>query len=72
MVHFVNTQRLRFFGYATHDLGNNQKVFVSDLERSLVDGFTRSKYCGGMVEVAKAEWVSRALILRSSSITLDA
>jgi predicted transcriptional regulator of viral defense system len=61
-VHFVNTQRPHFFGYALHDLGDNQKVFVSDLERSLVDGFARSKYCGGMIEVAKAVFIGKSRI----------
>jgi predicted transcriptional regulator of viral defense system len=61
-VHFLKTQKPHFFGYATHDLGNSQKVFVSDLERSLVDGFTRSKYCGGMVEVAKAVFMGKSRI----------
>jgi predicted transcriptional regulator of viral defense system len=61
-VHFVKTLEPNFFGYALHDLGNNQKVFVSDLERSLIDGFMRSKYCGGMVEVAKAVFMSKSRI----------
>ena len=62
IVHFVKTLKPHFCGYALHDLGNNQKVFVSDLERSLIDGFMRSKYCGGMVEVAKAVYMGKSRI----------
>jgi predicted transcriptional regulator of viral defense system len=62
LVHFITTREPQFFGYALHDLGNNQKVFASDLERALIDGFTRSKYCGGMVEVAKAVFMGKSRI----------
>ena len=62
MIHFITTRESRFFGYALHDLGNNQKVFASDLERALIDGFTRSKYCGGLVEVAKAVFMGKSRI----------
>jgi predicted transcriptional regulator of viral defense system len=62
MVHFITTRQSQFFGYEIHDLGNNQQVFASDLERALIDGFTRPKYCGGMLEVAKAVFMGKSRI----------
>jgi predicted transcriptional regulator of viral defense system len=62
MVHFITMRPAHFFGYALYDLGNDQKVLASDLERALIDGFTRSKYCGGMVEVAKAVFMGKSRI----------
>jgi predicted transcriptional regulator of viral defense system len=62
IVHFVTTRNSRFFGFAPHDLGNNHQVFVSDLERALIDGFARSDYCGGMVEVAKAIFMAKSRV----------
>jgi len=38
-VHFVSVRNVQFFGFGLHDLGNKHQVFVSDLERSLIDGF---------------------------------
>lgn len=58
-VHFVTTAKSRFFGYDPHDLGKGQKVMVSDLERTLVDGLALPDYCGGIVEVAKAMFMAK-------------
>ncbi len=60
LVHFVTTKSSRFFGYAPHDLGKGQKVMVSDLERTLVDGLALPEYCGGIVEVAKATFMAKS------------
>lgn len=59
-VHFVTTKSSRFFGCAPHDLGKGQKVTVSDLERTLVDGLALPEYCGGIVEVAKAIFMAKS------------
>jgi predicted transcriptional regulator of viral defense system len=59
-VTFVATPSKRFFGTVTHDLGNGRRVSVSDLERSLLDALTLPRYCGGVVEVAKAFFMARS------------
>ena len=61
-VHFVSVRHVQFFGFGLHDLGNKHQVFVSDLERSLIDGFAHSGYCGGLVEVAKATFMAKSRI----------
>jgi predicted transcriptional regulator of viral defense system len=61
-VHFVSVRIPQFFGFAPHDLGNNHPVLVSDLDRSLIDGFAHSGYCGGLVEVAKATFMAKSRI----------
>jgi predicted transcriptional regulator of viral defense system len=53
-VTFVLMPADRLFGIVAHDLGNGRRVSVSDLERSLLDGLALPRYCGGVLEVAKA------------------
>ncbi|MGO9110452.1 MAG: type IV toxin-antitoxin system AbiEi family antitoxin domain-containing protein [Thermoguttaceae bacterium] len=38
----------------------SEKVTVSDLERTLLDGLRQPEYCGGVTEVAKGLWIRRA------------
>jgi predicted transcriptional regulator of viral defense system len=60
VVHFVATPANRFFGTTTHDLGNGRTVIVSDIERSLLDGLALSRYCNGLIEVAKAFFMAKS------------
>jgi len=62
VVHFVATRKSQFFGFIPYDLGNKQGIFISDLERTLIDGFAHSDYCGGLVEVAKAIFMAKSRI----------
>src|SRR5205085_2139900 len=34
-------------------IDKNEKIHVSDLERTLLDGLKQPAYCGGLIEVAK-------------------
>ena len=49
----------QFFGYADHWVTKTEKVQVSDLERTIVDGLKQPVYCGGFSEIAKGFWMRR-------------
>jgi predicted transcriptional regulator of viral defense system len=42
-----------------HWVTKQEKVQVSDLERTVIDGLKRPEYCGGLTEVAKGLWMQR-------------
>ena len=47
------------FGVTEHWITKTEKVRVSDLERTVLDGLKQSEYCGGFTEVAKGFWMRR-------------
>lgn len=51
---FVKCKPDDLFGLTEIWVDKNEKVCVSDLERTLLDGLKLPGYCGGMIEVAKA------------------
>jgi predicted transcriptional regulator of viral defense system len=55
----VRCKRLHVFGTAEHWVDKQDKVVVSDLERTVVDGLKQPEYCGGFTEVAKGFWMRR-------------
>ena len=56
---FVRCKVEQFFGYADHWVTKTEKVQVSDLERTIVDGLKQPEYCGGFSEIAKGFWMRR-------------
>jgi len=56
---FVRCKAEHMFGIAEHWATKTEKVFVSDLERTIIDGLKHPEYCGGIVEVAKGFWIRR-------------
>jgi len=50
---FVRCKTNDLFGITEIWIDKNEKVFVSDLERTLLDGLRQPAYCGGFSEVAK-------------------
>lgn len=50
---FVRSKIEDFFGITEIWIDKNEKVRVSDLERTLIDGLKLPAYCGGFSEVAK-------------------
>lgn len=56
---FVRCKAEQFFGYADHWVTKTEKVQVSDLERTIVDGLKQPEYCGGFSEIAKGFWMRR-------------
>jgi predicted transcriptional regulator of viral defense system len=56
---FVRCQRQYLFGLTEHWVTKQEKVCVSDLERTVIDGLKQPEYCGGLTEVAKGLWMRR-------------
>ncbi len=59
---FVRCKTKDFFGITEIWIDKNEKVRVSDLERTLLDGLKQPAYCGGFSEVAKAFSIKHELI----------
>lgn len=50
---FVCCKQRDLFGIIEMWVDKNEKIFISDLERTLLDGLKQPTYCGGFSEVAK-------------------
>jgi len=57
---FIRCKPEHFFGTTDHWVSKQEKVTVSDLERTVLDGLRQPGYCGGVTEVAKGLWMRRA------------
>ena len=56
---FVRCKPEHLYGVTEHWVTKTEKVRVSDLERTIIDGLKQSVYCGGFTEVAKGFWMRR-------------
>ena len=56
---FVFCKKKSLFGIVEHWVTKQEKVQVSDPERTVIDGLKRPEYCGGLTEVAKGLWMQR-------------
>jgi predicted transcriptional regulator of viral defense system len=56
---FIRCKPEHFFGTTDHWVTKQEKVTVSDLERTVLDGLRQPEYCGGVTEVAKGLWIRR-------------
>ena len=56
---FVGCQRRHVFGLTEHWVTKQDKVCVSNPERTIIDGLKQPEYCGGLTEVAKGLWMRR-------------
>ena len=54
---FIHNQKKYFFGLNDHWVTKQEKIRVSDLERTIIDGLKQPEYCGGLTEVAKGLWM---------------
>ena len=57
---FVRCKRSNLFGTTEWWADKEQKVVVSDVERTIIDGLKQPEHCGGLTEVAKGLWIKRA------------
>jgi len=57
---FVRWRPARSFGIKSVWVTKQEAAQVSDIERTIVDGLERPRYCGGVVEVAAGLWRRRA------------
>jgi predicted transcriptional regulator of viral defense system len=56
---FVRCRREHLFGLIEHWVTKQEKVRVSDPERTIIDGLKQPEHCGGVTEVAKGLWMRR-------------
>lgn len=56
---FVRCQPRHLFGLTEHWVTKQERVRVSDLERTIIDGLKQPEHCGGLTEVAKGLWIRR-------------
>lgn len=54
--HFVYSSKKHFWGESAHWLTKHEQLRVSDLERTVLDGFDRPELCGGVSDVARGLW----------------
>ena len=59
---FIPCKSEWFFGLIHHWVTKQEKVVVSDLERTVIDGLRQPENCGGVSEVAKGIWMRREAI----------
>jgi predicted transcriptional regulator of viral defense system len=57
---FVRCKPEHFFGTTDCWVDKREKVTVSDLERTVIDGLKQPEHCGGITEVGKGLWMRRA------------
>jgi predicted transcriptional regulator of viral defense system len=50
---FISCKSGLFFGITDHWVTKQEKVKVSDPERTIIDGLKHPKYCGGITEIVK-------------------
>jgi predicted transcriptional regulator of viral defense system len=59
---FVRCKREDLFGIVELWATKTERVRVSDLERTVIDGLKQPEHCGGLTEVAKGFWMRRDAI----------
>ena len=60
--HFIYCKPKNFLGRCNYWVTKQNKIYVSDLERTLLDGLDRPDLCGGMKEVIRGVWIKRDVI----------
>jgi predicted transcriptional regulator of viral defense system len=56
---FISSARDGFFGLEDHWVTKQEKVRISDPERTILDGLRLPEYCGSLTELAKGLWIKR-------------
>jgi predicted transcriptional regulator of viral defense system len=57
--HIVTVKKEHLFGTEKLWISPAEMIFVSDIEKTIIDGLKTPAYCGGITEVAKALWIKR-------------
>jgi len=56
---FITCKKEHFFGRVDHWATKQDKVVVSNMEKTIIDSLRQPEYCGGVTEAAKAIWMRR-------------
>lgn len=57
---FISCKKEHFFGMSDHWISKQEKVTVSDQEKTIIDCLRQPEYCGGITETAKGIWMRRS------------
>lgn len=60
--HFIFAKPENVWGNSIYWVNKQDKIFVSDLERTILDGLDRPDLCGGIKEVIRGLWVKHQVI----------
>jgi len=56
---FVRCKPDQLFGVEAQWIDKSERIAVSDLERTVIDGLRQPAYCGGFSDVARGFWIRR-------------
>ena len=56
---FISSGKDYSFGLTDHWVTKQEKIRISDPERTVLDGFRMPEYCGGVTELAKGIWIKK-------------
>ena len=56
---FITCKEEHFFGTIHHWVTKQERVRISDLEKTIIDSLYQPEYCGGITEAAKGIWLRR-------------
>jgi predicted transcriptional regulator of viral defense system len=56
---FIFSKKDHFWGKSAHWVTRQDQIQVSDLERTILDGFDRPDLCGGLAEVVRGLWAKQ-------------
>ncbi|GAH10355.1 unnamed protein product, partial [marine sediment metagenome] len=56
---FIYSKPENFWGFESRWVSKQNRVNVSDLERTILDGLNRPEYCGGITEVIRGIWLTQ-------------
>ncbi len=57
--HFIYSDTNHFWGHNTFWISRQEKIYVSDIEKTLLDGLERPDLCGGIKEIIRGIWVKQ-------------
>lgn len=56
---FISSGKDYFFGLTDHWATKQEKIRISDPERTVLDGLRMPEYCGGLTELARGIWIKK-------------
>lgn len=59
---FILISKNEYFGYEPYWVTKQDKILISDLEKTIVDGLKNPQYCGGITEISKGIWINQKKI----------
>ena len=59
---FININEKYIWGIKEEWVTQNERIRISDIEKTIVDALVLPKYCGGITEIAKGIWLAKEKI----------